>query len=122
MNKKGFTLAELLAVLVILSILALITTTAVMKIIKSSRDKLYDDQIKLIEKASEKWALDNSDLVGYTTPYCLSMDDLLKSGHIEKDTLIDPRDESDIDGYVKITYDSSYKQFEYEYMETCSTN
>ena len=122
MNKKGFTLVELLAVIVIISVLALITSTIIFKVVKTSRTDLYNDQIKLIEKAAEKWTVDNTDLIGYTVPYCLSLDDLLKSGHIKKDTLKDPRDESTITGYVKITYDSNYKQFEYKYMETCSTN
>ena len=122
MNKKGFTLVELLAVLVILAILASVTTIAVIKIINNSRKELYDDQIKLIEKAADKWSVDNTDLIGKTTPYCLSMDTLLRSGHIKKDTLVDPRDESEIDGYVKITYDSEYNQYTFEYMDTCSTN
>lgn len=122
MNKKGFTLVELLAVIVILALLAIVSSTVVFKLIDDSRKDLYNDQIELIEKSAEKWTLENVDLVGYNVAYCLDVDKLVKSGHLKEDTLKDPRDDSDIKGYVKITYDSEYKQFEYNYTEECSVN
>lgn len=121
-NSKGFTLIELLAVLVVLSVLAILAATTIFKIMKSSRTDLYNSQIKYIESAAEKWALDNTNLIGYSVPYCLTLTNLVKSGHLEKTDLKDPRDESTITGYVKITYDTTYKQFEYKYMKQCSVN
>ena len=50
MNKKGFTLVELLAVIVILALLAIVSSTVVFKLIDDSRKDLYNDQIELIEK------------------------------------------------------------------------
>ena len=49
LKNKGFTLVELLAVLVILGLLGLIVVPVVDKIIKDTRNNLYELQIKNIE-------------------------------------------------------------------------
>ena len=59
MNKKGFTLVELLAVIIILSLLGLLISTSVTKVVKDSKEDLYDTQIKLIKSAAEAWGADN---------------------------------------------------------------
>ena len=58
-NKNGFTLVELLAVIVILSLLALLTSTAVTKLVKDSKEDLYQTQIELIKASAEAWGADN---------------------------------------------------------------
>ena len=59
MNKKGFTLVELLAVIIILSLLALLTSTAVTKLVKDAKDDLSSTQIELIKSAAQTWGADN---------------------------------------------------------------
>ena len=59
MNKKGFTLVELLAVIIILSLLAVLASTSVTKVIKNSKSDLYDAQLNLIKSAAEAWGSDN---------------------------------------------------------------
>ena len=61
MDNKGFTLVELLAVVVILSLLALLTSTAVTKLVKDAKSDLSNTQIKLIEEATKTWSADNID-------------------------------------------------------------
>ena len=61
--KKGFTLAELLGVLIILALVALITFPIVDRYIKSSREQLYINQLGQIELAAESWAYKNIDLL-----------------------------------------------------------
>lgn len=118
MNKKGFTLIELLAVIVILSIIALISFTVIFKLIDDSREDIYNTNISTIEKASEKWAANNTHLIGKNVPYCLNVDDLVTGGYIKSDSLKDPREKNagNITGYVRISYDSTYKQYEYVYV------
>lgn len=55
----GFTLVELLAVLVILGLLGLIVVPVVDKILKDSREDLYNLQIKNIEDGAKNWAAKN---------------------------------------------------------------
>ena len=61
MNKriKGFTLVELLAVIVILSLLLLLAVTTVSSQFKNSKDELYDTQLNNVKLAAEMWGSDN---------------------------------------------------------------
>ena len=59
MNKRGFTLVELLAVIIILSLLALLTSTAVTKLVKDSKGDLNMTQVELIKSAAQTWGADN---------------------------------------------------------------
>ena len=91
MNKKGFTLVELLAVIIILSLLALLASTSVSKIVKDSKSDLYDTQIKLIQSAAEAWGADNLyDLPDAGTCKYLTLQDLKQYGLIDPE-IKDPR-------------------------------
>ena len=63
-NKKGFTLIELIAVLVILAIIALIVTPLVLNVIRKAKDsankRSVDAYGKAIELAVATYLLDNS--------------------------------------------------------------
>ena len=61
MNKKGFTLVELLATIIILGLLALLASTSVTKVLKESKGDLYTTQIKLVESAVKVWGAENID-------------------------------------------------------------
>lgn len=55
--KKGFTVVELLGVIVILSILLVITFTSVSLIIKDSKNSLYEAQLNSILDGAYDWSL-----------------------------------------------------------------
>lgn len=57
--KKGFTLVELIATLVILSIIALIVTPNILVSIREYKQQIYDSNIQAISGASKEWASDN---------------------------------------------------------------
>ena len=59
MNNKGFTLVELLAVIVITSVLTLITSVSVVGILKTSKNRLNNVQINSIKAAAQAWGADN---------------------------------------------------------------
>ena len=113
MKKNGFTLIELISMIVILSLIALIVFPAVASIVKSSRDDAYENQKIIIEKAAKEYYLDNVDSLPdidengtcnskaevniYTT--------LVDEGYIADEELVNisKLDESDID-YITNKY------------------
>ena len=61
MNEKGFTLVELMAVIVLISIIALIGVTSVMGIRRQMDTKLFEEKLTSAIASAEKWGDDNKD-------------------------------------------------------------
>ena len=61
MRKQGFTLIEVLSILIIMGIIILITVPLVYSIINSSREGLYARQVEQLLQAGENWGGKNSD-------------------------------------------------------------
>ena len=59
--KKGFTLAELLGIIIILGVITLIAFPIINKMIKDSKLDAYDAQVKTIIEAARTWAVNNPD-------------------------------------------------------------
>mgnify|MGYP000051627642 CR=1 FL=1 len=85
MNRKGFTLVELLAVIVILAIIALITTVVVINIVETVKIRKYKVEEKSLEKAAELYYT-NSQIFLFQDE--ISLNTLVEKGFINsvKDT------------------------------------
>ena len=120
--KKGFTLIELLAVISILALIAVVVFPAINSTIQNSREKAYKDQVKLIEKAAEEWALDpnNMDTLETTDGFetTVSISALVSGGYIAEDEVLNPKDDTEMQGVVEVTYNGEYNQFEFDYVES----
>ena len=85
MNKKGFTLIEILAVIIFLGIISLIVVATVKRMFQSSKQKLYDEQIILIEDGLKNWASANIFLLpNENETIYISLGQLKQSGHAEQ--------------------------------------
>ena len=85
MKRKGFTLVELLAVIVILAIIALITTVVVINIVETVKIRKYKVEEKSLEKAAELYYT-NSQIFLFQDE--ISLNTLVEKGFINsvKDT------------------------------------
>ena len=117
-NKKGFTLIELIAVIIVLSIIALIATPIVTGIMESSRKKAYDNIVTNIEDSAYKYSIYNN--LGYSELYKpLQLSEIQNSGYLESKDIIDPRNNEKMDGCVAYKWDVSKNQYHFVYQEEC---
>ena len=119
--KKGFTLIELICVITILGLIALIAIPTVNTMISSSKDKAYNEQIKLIEKTAKNYMARNYNLLPKmetNTSKCISIEDMQQAGFLSDEDIKNPKDESkNITGDVKVTWNG--KKYTYTYQTSC---
>ena len=118
METKGFTLVELLAVIIILSLLALITSTAITKTVKDAKGDLTNVQKNLIVEAAKTWGAENlTELPDSGDCIYITLGDLKKYGLLESNVVnFDTNDEIPDSTKIKISASSdSYKPiYDYE--------
>ena len=105
-NKKAFTLTELIAVIVILSILITLSVVVFMNIRRNTLEKEYTNLVSYLEAKAALYAKDTN----ITT---ISVEDLIKEGYIKPDDqsdIYDPRDNTSMNCY---TLKMEYKDGEY---------
>lgn len=119
--RKGFSLVELLAVLVILGLLSLISIPLVNSSLKKSREKARVVQINEIVKASKKYAIKNSFVLpqneGEETT--IQFKDLIKNNYIDSTQVVDPVTKKELNGCIKVCYKCSNIEYDYYYKEEC---
>ena len=117
MEKKAFTLVELIAVVAILGLIALVVYPAVGSVIRNAREETYNDQVSVVINAAKNWSINNATkLSDDGSIYSLSVDTLLEEGYITNDEVKDPRDSSkNLEGTVEIKYNNDTKSYDYTY-------
>ena len=120
---KGFTLIELLAVLIIIGVLCIITVGGVNSVLNATKKQSYETQVKSILSSAENWTLENAELLpnDKNSSYELSLEELKKSGNMPNETIIDQRNNKEMNGCVIITCASNCKQYKYSYEERACT-
>ena len=116
--KKGFTLVELLAVIIVIGLVAGITIPVIDKILVSGRNKAHNEQVKMVEKRAEDYVNMHIDILGEEDIY-IPVDTLITGGYFDQDELIDPLTSKKMDGCVKVSYSSVYDKYTYTYGDEC---
>ncbi len=86
-NKKGFTMAELLAVIAILGLLLLVGFSVLINVLDQLREQTYQLQLSEIKDATRTYIAENSGKIEALwtvgTPYKITLRTLNKAGNIE---------------------------------------
>lgn len=111
MNKKGITLIELLAVLVVMGLLATIVFVSVGGILGTSKDNTNSVQNKSIKEAAKMYLADNIDTIDFEneTSVDITLSTLVQNGYLTG-TLKDNKSGKEYDLYestVTITKDGN---------------
>lgn len=103
MNRKGFTLIELMAVITILVILSLIIIPIIDKNVKRSKEDMYKIQIENIRMGGQGYFSDNLSSRPSVGNFCsISVDTLVSQGYINGSVVNPKTGESFGEIYVQI--------------------
>lgn len=123
MKKNGFTLAELLGVLVLLGILGLIVFTSVDRVLKEGKEDLYQIQITNIKDALKEWTADPSNwknLPKEGDSITLTLGQLKQMGKMDLD-IKDPKTDSLFPEDMQLRVTNHKNKFTYEVLTSTGT-
>ncbi len=120
MKKQGFTLVELLAAIVIMGVIALIVFPSVSSYITKSRNKSYNIQVDLLEKAAKKWVVEHNQELSKLDEYHLNninltITTLKQEEYIEDSYITNPKTRKIMNGCIVATYNGNDNQYEFKY-------
>ena len=122
MNKNGFTLAELMAVLILIAVMGMIVIPIVENSINSGKDDLYISQIDSVKASLKKYAIEeiNPKIRNAGDDIYLSLYQLKISGNVSVD-MKDPRTETLLPEDMLLRIEKREKSYTYEVLETTGT-
>lgn len=117
-NNKGFTLVELLAVIVILLAISVIAIPNITASLERNKNKMSESQKKLIASSAELYISENKNAITYYSSFvagtcCLSINTLESMGYLSSDDLKDANGNV-ISGYI------NYINNKYEFVTSCT--
>ena len=128
MNKKGFTLVEILSVLVLISLLLGLAIPGINKISSNMKKKSYSKKVSLVESAAELWGQDNKTLLQSSSDceikggekvscYKITVGSLIENNYLDSDRnsgeYISPLDNSDMKNQCVYVYKKNNRVYSY---------
>lgn len=103
MNKKGFTLVELLAVIAIMGILLIIAVPKLLGEIKTNKEQALENYKEIIISAARNYVIDKN----LKVPVSISITQLCDEEYLSC-PIINPVDDTTMSGYINIDVDKNY--------------
>lgn len=117
MNRKGFTLIEVIMVIAIITILSLILIPNVMVLINENKKRSCEKMIDNIESAAKMYVNQNKYELGFDCNKTkgIKLKTLVDAGYLGGE-LVNPinKEEISLESKVLVTYDCSVKGFKYK--------
>lgn len=114
MNKIGFTLVELMGVLVILGVLSVILVPTITNVLKDNDEKLYEIQLQNIILSAKNFGSDNMHILPIEDEptKILTLGQLKKSGYAEK-SIVNPKTKKEFSNCMVIEITRVSNSYEY---------
>ena len=113
--KKGFTLVELLGVIVILSVIGLLVTPLVLNVINESRNDVNDAQIQSIKRAAKNYTTDNVLNMKCESGCRVTLEALIDGGYLESKDLKNAKTNESIDLKSQVEIKWNGTKYSYTY-------
>lgn len=122
MNKKGFTLVELLAVIVLLTLLGVFTVSTVLEQTEANKGLVDKATEKIIKSAAQEYVSINNENFERKSGniYCIEVEKVLNATNVEDINANTKNKLSSTNTYVKVIF--SKDNFEYDITSDCVTN
>ena len=120
MNNKGFTLVELIATLIVLTVVSSIAVFIVSDVIKKAKDDAYEEQVALYERKAKEWVLLNGKKSDDS--FYVSLQELVDATLLDSVKLVSSKDKSSFlekGACVFVDYIDESKTYKYTFSETC---
>lgn len=119
--KKGFTLVELLAVIIILGLLTIIAIPSIVGILNNEKENISDSMKNIIINASSLYIEDNSGVYPKVNNnvYCIKLESLVNDNRLSN-PLKDPvtNKEIDLNKYIKVSIINDL--YNYDIVDICT--
>lgn len=116
MKNKGFTLVELIGVIVILGVVAIFAVPALTKTLKDSAEKSYNEYVRDISIAAENYFHNETDEI-INGKYFISVGTLIEKGYLKRGINPKTNEETSDNATVIITKNTD-KTEKYQFVET----
>ncbi len=115
---KGFTLVELLAVIIVLGAISLVVIPSVQRSVNRSGEQAYEVQVSNIEDAAKNWAADHIDsLPDHGKTVTITLEDLMQGNYVEQD-LENPKTKKPFAKDTKIIIKNINENYTYKFVES----
>ena len=123
MKNKGFTLPEVLGVVILLSIITAVSVTQIINRINSSKGKISDAEQQLILSATQLYIDENKLLFKKieNNVYCIYVESVIQSGYLSSPIMDIDGNEIDYKTQVKAQYINGRFDLTYN-PESCTEN
>ena len=119
MKKNGFTLVELICVIMLLSIIITLSTIAIINILKNSREKENSASMELIKTATKDYMnkYENNYYIKNGVSYCIEIQTLINENFLISNISYDGNKIND--KVVKVSFNNNEYVYELDEKETC---